>query len=202
MQLKEIRKPPGRRTITRTPETKPEEKKPSGRRIAIVTTVALCAIIAISIVVGLYFSVWKDLWRPIITVNDETINMGYIIRRMKYVDNTTDVLTMINETIINEMLIRQGADRYNIEVTPDEIDEVLRDIARGENETISENEFNHDRPMLSALAVTVNGLPGKGFFTLAQQLGLLDTDDPDVQKAFWEDQQDQCYETWQQSFKK
>lgn len=134
------RRPPGRRTMTRTPETESEEKKPSGRRIAIITTVVLFAVIAISIVVGLYLSVWKDLWSPIIIVNDETINMDYVIRRMKYVEKTTDVLAML-ETLTEEEFIRQGAGRYNIEVTPDEIDEILRDIARGENETISESEF-------------------------------------------------------------
>jgi foldase protein PrsA len=134
------RRPPGRRTIPRTPEIKAEEKKPSGRRIAITTTVVLFAFIAISIVVGLYFAVWKDLWSPIIIVNDETINMDYLIRRMKYVEKTNDVLAML-ESLTEEEFIRQGASRYNIEVTPDEIDEMLRGIARGENETISESEF-------------------------------------------------------------
>ena len=126
--------------MTRTPETEPEEKKPSGRRIAIITTVVLFVVIAISIVVGLYVSVWKDLWSPIIIVNDEAINMDYVIRRMKYVEKTNDVLAML-ETLTEEEFIRQGASRYNIEVTPDEIDEILRDIGRGENETISESEF-------------------------------------------------------------
>ncbi len=126
--------------MARAPETKPEEKKPSGRKTAIITTVVLFAVIAISIVVGLYFSVWKDMWSPVIIVNDETISMDYLIRRMKYIEETTDVLVML-ETITEEEFIRQGAPRYVIEVTPDEIDEMLRDIARGENETISESEF-------------------------------------------------------------
>ena len=126
--------------MTRTPETKPEEKKPSSRRTAIIITVVFLVVIAIVIVVSIYFFVWRDLWRPVITVNDETINMGYLIRRMKYFDNTDNVEGMLR-TLTEEEFIRQGAAGYGIEVTPDEVDELLRDIARGENETISESEF-------------------------------------------------------------
>jgi len=139
--LQEIRKSIGRRVPRKIPKPEVEEGKPSGRRIAIITTVIFLVVIAVSIVVGLYFAVWKDLWRSVITINDETISMDYLIRRMKYVDRTDDVLTMLYEVIPNEMLIRQGAPRYGIEATPEDIDEVLRDIARGENATISETEF-------------------------------------------------------------
>lgn len=101
---------------------------------------AVFTVIAISIVVGLYFSTWKNLWSPVIMVNDTTINMDYLIRRMKYVDRTDDVIAMMT-TLTEEEFIRQGALLYFIEVTPDEIDELVRDIARGENETFSESEF-------------------------------------------------------------
>src|SRR5215216_3351161 len=39
---------------------------------------------------------------------------------------------------------------------------------------ISEDEFNRERPMLSAIAVTANGQPGSGFFGLAKTLGELE----------------------------
>jgi len=139
--LQEKRRPPSRRTLKRTPAHKPEQKKPSGRRATITVALLFTVGVTISIVVSLYFLVWKDLWRPIITVNDETINMDYFIRRMKYVNKTDDVLTMLYEIIPQEILVRQGAPRYGIEVTPDEVDELLREMARGENETISESEF-------------------------------------------------------------
>ena len=134
------RKTPRRTTKARTPESKPEERKPSIRRTAIVFTVAVLAIIGISIVVGLYFTIWQDLWSPAIRVNDETINMDYIIRRMKYLERTNDVHATMT-TITEEELIRQAAQRYGIEVNPGEIDALLREMARGENETISESEF-------------------------------------------------------------
>jgi nitrate reductase NapE component len=128
------------RAIARTPEPKPEKKKPSGRRTAIIITAVFLVVIAISIVTGYYFLVWKDLWRPILRVNDETISMDYLIRRMKYPEKTHDIEGMLM-VITQEEFIRQEAPNYSIEVTPDEIDERLRDVARGDNETISESEF-------------------------------------------------------------
>ncbi len=67
---------------------------------------------------------------------------------------------------------------------------------------VSQNEFNQGRPMLSAVAVTSNGIPGGGFFTLARELGLLTADDKDSQQAFWKAQQRQLYTIWQQKFHK
>lgn len=69
--------------------------------------------------------------------------------------------------------------------------------------TISENEvkYNH-RPMLSALCVTVAGIPGKNFPKFARELGLLDSEDPRQVHAFWEDQCQACYQVWQQKFPK
>lgn len=67
---------------------------------------------------------------------------------------------------------------------------------------ISENEVKNDRPMLSALCVTISGKPGSGFFPYARELGLLNSDDPEVEEDFWENQKRQCYEIWQQQFSK
>ncbi len=67
---------------------------------------------------------------------------------------------------------------------------------------VSQNEAQQQRPMLSALAVAVNGAPGPGFFTLAREMELLNSDHPADQAAFWEDQVRQCYEIWQQKFHK
>jgi len=132
-----------RRATARTPGSKPERERPSGRRTFIVITLVFLAVIAISIVIGFYFFVWKDLWRPVLRVNDETINMDYFLRRLKDYDNTYgtyDIETMLLNITIEE-IIRQRAPDYGIEVTSDEIDEWLWNEALGENETISESEF-------------------------------------------------------------
>jgi hypothetical protein len=59
---------------------------------------------------------------------------------------------------------------------------------------ISEDEVSHGRPMLSAIAVGVEGHPGSGFFNLARDLGKLKAED-DIRK-FWRKECQAVYEAW------
>ena len=61
---------------------------------------------------------------------------------------------------------------------------------------ISEDEHAAGRPMLSAVAVASDDHPGDGFFTLARNLGLLDSEDESQMQEFWERQRDRVYDTW------
>lgn len=67
---------------------------------------------------------------------------------------------------------------------------------------ISKNEVDHGRPMLSAIVINTEGKLGGGFFPFAKQLGLLKSDDPAGQQAFWEAQKREIYHIWQQKFSK
>jgi hypothetical protein len=68
---------------------------------------------------------------------------------------------------------------------------------------ISEDEHTQGRPLLSAVAVGVNGLAGPGFFSLGQALGELAQDaDAKTQRAFWEAQRAAAYETWKRPLRK
>ena len=66
---------------------------------------------------------------------------------------------------------------------------------------ISEDEHRHGRPMLSAIAVSVSGMPGPGFFELARNLGKLDTAGAEQERDFWKKEKVAVYATWQRSFK-
>jgi len=59
---------------------------------------------------------------------------------------------------------------------------------------IAEDEVNAGRPMLSAVAVGVNGKPGQGFFGLARELGKI-TDKAD-EMAFWRQELEEAYDAW------
>lgn len=59
---------------------------------------------------------------------------------------------------------------------------------------ISEDEFRSGRPMLSAVAVGVNGKPGPGFYTLARDLGLLTPTQSEIE--FWAAQREAVYQAW------
>jgi len=59
---------------------------------------------------------------------------------------------------------------------------------------ISRNEFEHSRPMLSAIAVSIRGVPSEGFFNLARELNAQKEDESD--EAFWNKECKRIYEEW------
>lgn len=59
---------------------------------------------------------------------------------------------------------------------------------------IVEDEVRAGRPMLSAVAVSVSGKPGPGFFTLARDLSLLATTNDDL--SFWQAECERVYAAW------
>jgi hypothetical protein len=61
---------------------------------------------------------------------------------------------------------------------------------------ISEDEHAAGRPMLSAIVRRDNGIPGKGFFTLARELGKLSATDTQGEIQFWQDELEKVFETW------
>ena len=66
---------------------------------------------------------------------------------------------------------------------------------------ISEDEIGLGRPMLSALAVGVSGVPGEGFYTWARKLGRLEETSREAERRFWEEEKEAVYEAWKREFK-
>ena len=62
---------------------------------------------------------------------------------------------------------------------------------------ISEDELSHGRPMLSAIAVGVNGKPGQGFYAWAKKLYGIEDDSDFDEESFWQEECAKVYETWQ-----
>lgn len=63
---------------------------------------------------------------------------------------------------------------------------------------ISDDEAAQGRPMLSALVVsTVTHVPGSGFYVLAQQLGKSPGSSSAANEAFWNQELEAVYATWQ-----
>ncbi len=60
---------------------------------------------------------------------------------------------------------------------------------------ISEDEVEAGRPMLSAIAVSVKGSPGPGFFVLARDLGKFQGISSEDENAFWEQEKGAVYDT-------
>ena len=64
---------------------------------------------------------------------------------------------------------------------------------------ISANEKKQSRPMLSAIAVGINGKPGAGFFPWAKKLHYLS--EGEDEQAFWENECKRIYEEWKISYR-
>ena len=65
---------------------------------------------------------------------------------------------------------------------------------------IAEDEVKASRPMLSAVAVSVKGKAGPGFFGLARRLGKLK--DNQDQDAFWRSELEAVYSAWKRPIPK
>ncbi len=66
---------------------------------------------------------------------------------------------------------------------------------------ISEDEVVAARPMLSAVAVSVSGKAGPGFFALARDLGRF-SGDPADEENFWRQELQAVYATWKRPLHK
>jgi len=120
------------------------------RRTAFI--IASVVIVLILIVVGVSYYFREDARYKrltIITVDDISINMDYFLMKTRLTG--IDPMEMLGE-LTNELLIKVTAPRYVAEVSPEDIDQELRRIARGESETISESEFKEwYRQLLNAI---------------------------------------------------
>ena len=122
--------------------SKPVDRERKGRlrgRIIIISLVII--VVAAVIGVPFYLNYQAPFNRPIIKVGDASISMRYFIKRARLATGTQDQISSTIQGLTDELLIKQGAPRYGIEASPEDIDQELRRIARGGSETISESEF-------------------------------------------------------------
>lgn len=128
---------PGNNPAGRTPGSKAVDRDRKGRRASFIIAAVVVVLILAIVFVSLYLNA-APFRRTIITVDGITINMDYFLMRTRLAG--LDPLEMLGE-LTNEQLIKIEAPRYVAEVSLEDIDQVLRGIARGESETISESEF-------------------------------------------------------------
>ena len=118
-----------------SPKTKAGDRK--GKRTAFIIGSVVVVLIMVVIGVSLYINA-APFRRTVIQVDDATISMNYFLMRTRL--SGADPMEMI-DLLTNEQLIKLGAPRYVVKVTPEDIDQQLREVARGESEAISESEF-------------------------------------------------------------
>ncbi len=128
---------PGSNPAGKAPGSKAVARDRKGRRTAFIVASVVIVLILIIVGVSLYINA-APFRRIIITVDDTSINMDYFLKRTRLAG--ADPMAMLN-VLTNEQLIKIEAPRYVAEVSPEDVDQALRGIARGESETISESEF-------------------------------------------------------------
>jgi hypothetical protein len=64
---------------------------------------------------------------------------------------------------------------------------------------VSRNEIDEGRPMLSSLVVGVSGVPGEGYYTWAQDLGVFKQGDDE--EKFWISECEIIYEQWKPTYR-
>ena len=128
---------PGSNAVGKAPGSKTTAGDQKGRRTAFIIAAVVIVLILIIVRVSLYIDA-APFRRTIITVDDISIKMDYFLMRTRLAG--VDSNEMI-DALTNEQLIKIEAPQYVTEVSPEDIDQTLREVARGESETISESEF-------------------------------------------------------------
>ncbi|MDD5287750.1 MAG: peptidylprolyl isomerase [Dehalococcoidales bacterium] len=130
----------GKEPINRVPETK-EAKQRRNKTNTIITAAAILAVIVAVIIVSWYLIYKAPLQKAIIKVNDENVKIEYFLKRCLMSASPSDTQGML-QTIIYELLIKQGAPQYGITVTEADIDQALRDEANSLSTSDSTDETN------------------------------------------------------------
>ncbi|MBI2850989.1 MAG: peptidylprolyl isomerase [Chloroflexi bacterium] len=110
----------------------PVERHGRGTAIAIAAAV-LILILAIVGIIG-YPTYIAPFQKTIITVDDTNIRMDYFLKRIKLTGS--DPIAMLTE-LTNDQLIKLGAPRYGISVSPEDIDQTLRSVFQGQSDNTS-----------------------------------------------------------------
>lgn len=119
----------------------PPVKKVSKRTRMIMSISAIVLVVAVIAGLAYYFIAVMPMQRPILTVNNEDISTGYFLKRMVAnpgADVNSAVQGMEAEVIIKQQAAANGV----VPVTAKDVDNYMRDQAKGTNSTISDADFN------------------------------------------------------------
>ncbi len=121
------------------PSHEPGAKDVKRRRRQTFIIVGIVAVVILAIFVPLYYVNYiAPFSRTIISVDGIEISMGEFLDRARF--EGSEPFTML-ETLTNELVIKIMAPQYSIQVTDDDIDQELRNLASGGTGDISDVEF-------------------------------------------------------------
>jgi len=137
---KPIKKRPSRQAKT-VVSAAPPSKKPTGKSRLALTIAAIVLVIAIIASAAYYMVAVQPFQRVILSVGDDSIKTGYFLKRMVASQGMT--ADSVIQSLTAELIIRQQAAAMGFPaVTEQDINDYLRNIAKGENETISDADYS------------------------------------------------------------
>jgi len=104
------------------------------RKVLLFLWIIIPLLIALSLgLVGYwYYDSYVAVWhQPVAKVNGKVIDMDYYVKMLRYYSLGSDpagVASFVLPQIEEDELVRQGAEKFGIEVTADEVDQQIRDI--------------------------------------------------------------------------
>lgn len=116
------------------------KKRPGSWRTAYTVVVATVVALALGVFGVAYYQTYvAPFRRAVVTVDDTVIRMRYFLERAR-LSGSSGMGTLQNLT--NEEMVKFGAERYGILVTPQDVDQELRARAAGsDNVTVGDAEF-------------------------------------------------------------
>lgn len=136
---------PGNRPLRQSQESPtPKAKNPKKTRNTLFIALAITLVVVIVASLGYYLVYVRPFQRIIIKVDNDTVNIGYFLKRV--LNNTSssgsDNIWGTMQAVTYELIVKQEAPSYGINITDADIDKALRDAAKGTSDSITDAEFN------------------------------------------------------------
>jgi parvulin-like peptidyl-prolyl isomerase len=139
-QQRPIKKRPPRRTKADI-KTAQVKKKPESKNRLVLAITAIVLVIAIIAGSAYYMVAIQPFQRVILSVGNDNIKTGYFLKRMVAAQGITADAMIQNLT--SELIVEQQAKMLGLPaITDDEASSYLRNIAKGDAESISDDDYN------------------------------------------------------------
>jgi len=126
--------------VKKSVDTKPVDKDKQRRRNTLITAISISLVISLIIGIAYYLIYVMPFQKAFIQVADDVVKIDYFLKRALNSSSESPIWDTMN-VLVEELIIMQEAPKYGIDVTEADIDTTLRDVAKGDSESITDAEF-------------------------------------------------------------
>ena len=124
----------------KSPDIKTADKEKKKRRNTFITVISISLVISIIIGLAYYLIYVMPFQKAFIQVDDDIVKIDYFLKRTLNSSSDSAIWDMMN-TLVEELVVMQESTKYGINVTDQDIENTLRNIAKGSSESITDAEF-------------------------------------------------------------